>query len=257
MKKGDTRASAAQRAAHEHTGALKVLDRKIDKVDAVELRKIVKMILYDLIKLPMRDMIFDPVDRQQAEEFLDNNVRWLSTTYNALERLFSLMPPEMEEREALRNIMVLIDLLIDLRQGSPSVFTEGLKRRRGDRRDNRRVREVKDQAARVYRFLVTHGANPAEATDTINQTIASHCKLRHLPKFLIFETEALRKRKRGAGALSAEMNRMALEMLEREIPHFPAPFPTDSKDERALLMRAVSGLLLGPYVYELNYVGGK
>ena len=148
-------------------------------------------------------------------------------------------------------------MLVDLREGSPNIYSAGLARQRGDRRDNRRQRDTKDQAARAYRFLIRLGASADEAIQAINSLIQDHCKLFGLPKFPILESAALRKRSATTGDLAPELAIKTLAMLGRPGPPFEGKLPKDDNNERRTIIRASCSFLLSGYIRSTAHVGEK
>lgn len=233
------------------------LDKKLNKISPEALRAIMRVMLIELLMLEDFGLQFQAVSREQADIFLDNNIRWLTTFDMALEELFRWQPRAIGEEEARHNLHVLVSLLQDLRKGSPSIYSANLARVRGDRRDNRRQKELKDQAARVYRFLTSLGATASEAIEAINRTIKKHRELFGLPKFPILEAATLRKRGATVGNLPEAARKDTLEMLGRPGPPFVGKFPNNNPEERELLIRASCGYLLSGYIRETAHVGGK
>lgn len=233
------------------------LDKKLNKLSPGVLRAILKVMLIELLMLEDFGLQFQPIDRQQADLFLENNIKWLATFDFALEKLFASPPRAIGEDEARHNLHVLISLLQDLRNGSPNIYSANLTRARGDRRDNRRQKELKDQAARTYRFLTSLGATASEATEAINRTIKKQRELFGLPKFPVLEAANLRKRGATVGNLSEAARKDTLEMLGRPGPPFTGKLPSDNPEERETLVRATSSHLLSGYIRETAHVGGK
>jgi hypothetical protein len=233
------------------------LDKKLNKLPPEALRAILKIMLVELLMLEDIGLQFQAVGREQADHFLDNNIKWLATFDFALEKLFAWQPRAIGEEEARRNLRVLVSLLQDLREGSPSIYSANLSRARGDRRDNRRQKELKDQAARAYRFLTSLGAAASEATEVINHTIQRHCELFGLPKFPLLEPANLRKRGATVGDLPEATRKDTLEMLGRPGPPFTGKLPNDNSRERGVLIRATCVHLLSGYIRETAHVGAK
>ena len=68
---------------------LEDLDKKLDKLTPEALKFILRIMLIELLVLEDTGLQFQSVGRKQAEQFLDNNIRWLSAFDLALEKLFS------------------------------------------------------------------------------------------------------------------------------------------------------------------------
>lgn len=242
---------------HQYKVRFKYLDKKLGKIPPDALRAILKVMLIELLMLEDSGFQFQSIDREQADLFLDNNIKWLVTFDYALKELFAWRPRAIGEEEARHNLRVLISLLQDLRVGSPSIYSANLTRARGDRRDNRRQKELKDQAAGVYRFLTSLGATAREATEAINRTIQKHRELFHLPKFPVLEAANLRKRGAKVGNLSEAARTDTLEMLGRPGPPFAGKLPCDNPEKRGSLIGATCNYLLSGYIRETAHVGGK
>lgn len=242
--------------AYKREKIIKALAKKIDGVDPAALRTFAKCVLVDLFMLEFPMPLLYPMSRGAAEAFLDDNMRWLGALYLAVRSLLAQSRPVIEQEAALPNILELHDLLSDLKDGSENVFTQGLKRTRGDRRDNRRIRETKDQAARTYKFLASIGASPKEATDAINAALQGHLKLRGLHnKIPIFEIDALRKRAAKVGGLPEHQLKDTLEMLGRPGPPFAGNLPTRDPEKRSLYIRASCTHLIMGFVKDIVYLG--
>jgi hypothetical protein len=165
--------SRAKRAPREHPSvnvlAAETLDRKLDRLPDWVKTHALKLLLFHLFTFPDPDVLGRTASAD-PHALLDSAIRWLTSVHLVLKMLFAKTGLELGEEEALFHLRQLTDLLRDLRDDSPNVFTSGLRRQRSDRRDHRRTREMKDNAARTYKLLVKLHASAIEATEAINDT---------------------------------------------------------------------------------------
>jgi hypothetical protein len=112
---------------------------------------------------------------------------------NAADTIFAQTPTERANIIFHRPLDLCHQVVLDVKDGSQNVWTDLATRSRGDRRDQRRIRVLKDQAARSYKLLTGLGASAEEAVETVNWIVQSHAKMFRL-KLPRFTAGALRER---------------------------------------------------------------
>lgn len=103
-----------------------------------------------------------------------------------------------------RPIEIWRQILLDIIDGSQNAWTDLAIRPRGDRRDQRRIAQLKDAAAIAYTILRRNNATMAEATESINAVIRSHVKA-YKSSLPIFTADALRARARRIAPITVEV----------------------------------------------------
>ena len=150
-------------------------------------------------------------DRKKVVEAL---LGFLGRFEAGADKIFALTSSEPAMIIYRRAIALWREMLLDLASGDRNVWTDLAVRPRGQRKYQRRMRMLTDDAARAYRMLRSIGAPTKEAAQSINEVIQSHAKGLKLPSF---SDESLRK-------------------LARKIDHF------DAETEKAIVARAIPNL---------------
>jgi len=125
----------------------------------------------DAVDVDFRLLLSGQLSKEERKRVIERLVLFLNQVKVAADLVF----PQAPERAIIVNPVELWQgMLLDVHEGSQNAWTDLLARRRGDRTDHRRMRSLKENAARAYRVLGSVRISPRDRTESINAVIRSH-----------------------------------------------------------------------------------
>jgi hypothetical protein len=151
-------------------------------------------------------------------------------------------------------LRILRGLLWDLRDGDKNVWTALTKRRKSDRRDQMRLREFKDLAARIYHLLLKFDASQDEAIQALNNAKNEHSERWHLPKLGRLTYHILTEPERPKLPYEG-MEQQMVTMLSRFIGSpFGDKFTNDDRVLRTACIEAVASYFFSGCMREMLFM---
>ena len=136
----------------------------------------------DAVDVDFRLLLSGELSKEERKRVIELLILFLNQAKVAADLVF----PQAPERAIIVDPVELWQgMLLDVHEGSQNAWTDLLARRRGDRTDHRRMRLLKENAARAYRVLRSVRIPARDATESINAVIRSHARVykRKLPSF--------------------------------------------------------------------------